>query len=206
MRRLWGRTTSGNVQKTLWALGELGLAYEHIAAGGEHGRLDTAAYFALNPNRRVPTLQDGDLTLWESNVIVRYLSAKYGAGSLWPVDPGERAIADQWMDWQQTTLSPELRIVFWGLIRTPPEQRDQRAIDAAVEGLKDLWSRLDAHLAGRSFVAGDRLTMGDIPVGVMCHRYYALAIAHPAFANLERWYERLSSRAAFRTSVMTPLA
>lgn len=206
MRRLWGRTTSSNVQKTLWALGELGLAYDRIEAGGEHGRLDTDEYGALNPNRRIPTLQDGAFTLWESNVIVRYLAAQYGNGSLWPIDPAERAVADQWMDWQQTTLSPDLRIVFWGLIRTSPEKRDPRAIAASVESLKGLWSRLDRHLRDRPFVAGDHLTMGDIPVGVMCHRYYALDIEHAKLSHLEAWYERLTTRSPYRTSVMTPLA
>ncbi|HJQ83199.1 MAG TPA: glutathione S-transferase family protein, partial [Candidatus Binatia bacterium] len=176
MLRVWGRTNSGNVQKVMWAIGELGLVHARIDAGGEHGRLDTEAYGQLNPNRRVPTLEDGDVVLWESNVIVRYLAARYGSGSLWPEDPALRGVADQWMDWQQTTLGPELRIVFWGLVRTPPAQRDQRRIDAAVSSLRELWARLDGHLAQHAYVAGDAFTMGDIPVGMMCYRYQALDI------------------------------
>jgi glutathione S-transferase len=206
MLKVWGRTTSSNVQKVMWAIGELGLEHERLDAGREFGGLDTAAYTALNPNRRIPTLQDGDAVVWESNVIVRYLAAKFGAGRLWPLDHAVRGVADQWMDWQQTTLLPDMRTVFWGLVRTPPEERDQRRIDAAVESLKEIWARLDGHLRGRPFVAGDSLTMGDIPVGTLCYRYHALGIERAPLENLAAWYERLTSRAAFREHVMIPLA
>ena len=206
MLRIWGRTNSINVQKVMWAIAELGLSHERRDAGGAYGMLDTDAYGALNPNRRIPTLEDGSLVLWESNVIVRYLAARYGAGGLWPDDPGVRGTADQWMDWQQTTLLPDMRVVFWGLVRTPPEKRDRAKIEAAVESLKDIWRRLDAHLARRRFVAGEGLTMGDIPVGAMCHRYQALGIDRPRLEHLEAWYERLKAREAFRTHVMLPLS
>jgi len=206
MLRVWGRTTSGNVQKVMWAIGELRLQYERIDAGREYGGLNTTEYSALNPNRRIPTLRDGDVVLWESNVIVRYLSAKFGGGQLWPLDHAVRGVADQWMDWQQTTLLPDMRTVFWGLVRTPAERRDRQKIDAAVEDLREIWSRLDRHLSGRQFVAGDTLTMGDIPVGVMCYRYHALGVERAALEHLEGWYERLKSRDAFREHVMIPLA
>ncbi len=206
MLKIWGRTTSSNVQKVMWAIGELHLPHERIDVGREYGGLSTAEYFALNPNRRIPTLEDGDVVLWESNVIVRYLSAKFGAGQLWPSDDATRGVADQWMDWQQTTLLPDMRTVFWGLVRTPAEERDHRKIDVAVENLKEIWSRLDGHLSSQRFVAGDSLTMGDIPVGVMCHRYHALGVERAALGNLEAWYETLKSRDAFRKHVMIPLA
>lgn len=206
MLKIWGRSTSSNVQKVMWAIGELRLQYERIDVGREYGGLSTAEYFALNPNRRIPTLQDGDVVLWESNVIVRYLSAKFGAGQLWPADHAARGVADQWMDWQQTTLLPDMRTVFWGLVRTPAEKRDHREIDAAVEALKEIWSRLDGHLSSRRFVAGPSFTMGDIPVGTMCYRYHALGVERAILGNLEAWYERLKSRDAFREHVMIPLS
>jgi glutathione S-transferase len=148
MLTIWGRTTSGNVQKVMWAVGELGLVHERIDAGQKFGRLDTPEFGRLNPNRRIPTIEDGDVVLWESNVIVRYLAARYGAGKLWPEDPAVRGVADQWMDWQQTALSPDMRTVFWGLVRTPVEKRDGAAIAAAVQRLKELWAMLDAWLKG----------------------------------------------------------
>src|ERR1043165_6791788 len=136
MVKIWGRTTSSNVQKVMWAVGELGVAHERIDPGREFGGLAPAAYGARNPNRRIPTLEDGDVVLWESNVIVRYLAAKYGDGTLWPEDPAVRGVADQWMAWEQTTLAPEMRPVFWGLVRTPEPERDPARIAAGVTALK----------------------------------------------------------------------
>lgn len=206
MLKVWGRNTSSNVQKVMWTIGELGLEHERIDVGRSFGGLDTKEYAALNPNRRIPTLQDGDVVLWESNVIVRYLSAKFSAGRLWPQDPAVRGVADQWMDWQQTTLLGDMRTIFWGLVRTAPEKRDQSAIDAAVHSLQEIWSRLDGQLKDRLFVAGDSLTMGDIPVGTLCHRYYALGVERAPLPNLDAWYERLQVRDAFRKHVMIPLS
>ena len=206
MLRIWGRRNSINVQKVMWLVAELGLEHQRVDAGGQYGGMDTTAYAAMNPNRRVPTIDDSGFTLWESNVIVRYLAAKHSAGSLWPTDLKLRAVADQWMDWQQTTLLADMRTVFWGLVRTPPERRDHVAIAAAVESLKFLWARFDGHLKGRAFVAGDDLTIGDIPVGAMCHRYHALLIDRADLANLSSWYDRLKRRPAFREHVMLPLS
>jgi glutathione S-transferase len=206
MLEVWGRATSINVQKVMWAIGELDLPVTRIDAGGPYGGLDTPEYGAMNPNRRIPTLRDGDVVLWESNVIVRYLAATFGDGRLQPRDPVERAVADQWMDWQQTTLLADMRTVFWGLVRTPAEQRDRRKIDTAVEDLKEIWARLDRHLSGRRWVADERFTMGDIPVGAMCHRYHALGVPRAALPHLAVWYERLTTRDAFREHVMIPLA
>jgi glutathione S-transferase len=206
MLTIWGRTWSSNVQKVMWAVGELGLEHHRIDAGRTFGGLDTDEYGRLNPNRLIPTIRDGDVVLWESNVIVRYLAAKYGIGTLWPTDLGQRAIADQWMDWQQTTLLPDMRVLFWGLVRTPPENRDQKTLDTAVENLKAIWARLDAWLADHRYVAGDDLTMGDIPVGTLCYRYHALGVDRGRLPHVERWYEELTQRPTFTRHVMTPLA
>lgn len=206
MLRVWGRTSSINVQKVMWTIGELGLAHERVDVGGEHGGLDTTEYAARNPNRRIPTLEEGAFTLWESKVIVRYLAAEHDRGGLWPVEPERRALADQWMDWQQTTLFDDMRTVFVGLVRTEPARRDRAAIEAAVERLKPLWERLDRHLAGRPFVAGETFTMGDIPVGAMYHRYRALEVERGSDEALSAWYERLTQRPAYREHVMLPLA
>ena len=205
MLRIWGRTSSINVQKVMWAVGELGLAHERVDAGGAFGGLDGEDYGARNPNRRIPTIDDEGVVVWESNACVRYLAARYDAGGLWPEDPAARARSDMWMDWQQTTLIPDMTVVFWGLIRTPEDKRDHGAIDAAAKRLGVSWRVLEAQLAGRRFVAGDRLTIGDIPVGAACYRYLGLPIERPPLPNLEAWYERLKQRAAYREHVMLPI-
>jgi glutathione S-transferase len=205
MLKIWGRNNSINVQKVMWAVGELGLPHERIDAGGAFGGLDSADYGVLNANRRVPTIEDDGVVVWESNACVRYLAARYGAGGLWPEDPAVRACADMWMDWQQTTLLPDMTTVFWGLVRTPEAERDHAAIKAAAARLGDLWRRLDDHLAKRRFVAGDSFTMGDIPVGAACYRYCQLAIERPRLGAIEAWYERLQQREPYRMHVMLPL-
>jgi glutathione S-transferase len=205
MLRIWGRTNSINVQKVMWAVGEVGRPHERIDVGGAFGGLDSAEYRALNANGRIPTIEDDGVVVWESNACVRYLAARYSADGLWPEDPVARAGADMWMDWQQTTLLTDMTTVFWGLVRTPEAERDHVAIEAAAGRLGGLWRRLDNHLAGRRYVAGDHFTMGDIPVGAACYRYYQLAIERPKLAAIEAWYGRLQERAPYRTHVMLPL-
>jgi glutathione S-transferase len=205
MLRIWGRPNSINVQKVMWTVAELGLEHERLDAGGAFGGLDTDAFGALNPNRRIPVVEDGGAVVWESNACVRYLAARYGAGGLWPEAPAARAVADQWMDWQQTTPHPDMTIVFWGLIRTPEAERDPAAIAAAAQRLGAIFGVLDEHLRGRPFVAGDDLTMADIPVGCACYRYHVLPIERPRLRHLEAWYARLQERPAFRAHVMIPL-
>ena len=205
MLTIWGRSNSINVQKVMWAVGELGLEHRRIDVGGAFGGLDTADYAKLNPNGLVPAIQDGELVVWESNACVRYLAAAYGAGGLWPREPGPRSVADRWMDWQMAELQPLMRTVFWGLVRTPPEQRDAAAIAEAAERLQPVWGRLDAHLQGRSFVAGEGLTMGDIPVGAMFWRYSQLPVERPELRHCAAWFERLRTRDAYRRHVMLPV-
>ncbi len=195
MLKVWGRTSSINVQKVMWAVAELGLAHERIDVGGSFGGLEGAEYAALNPNRLIPVLQDGATVVWESNAIVRYLAARYGAGGLWPEDARTRSVADRWMDWQLTTLQPEVRPIFWGLIRTPAEKRDMALINASAERLGQAMSILDGHLADRPFVAGDTFTMGDIPVGCVCWRYANLDVARPDLPNIAAYRQRLEGRA-----------
>lgn len=205
MLKVWGRANSINVQKVMWTVDELGLEHERMDVGGQFGGLDTSDYVAINPNRLVPTIDDDGAVVWESNACVRYLAARHDRGGLWPEEPAARAQADMWMDWQLTRVHPDMSVVFWGLIRTAPEQRDAGAINAAAARLGGIWQVLDHHLASRPFVAGDRLTIGDIPAGAMCHRYHELAIERPKLPNLEAWYGRLRERGPFREHVMLPL-
>ena len=128
MLKIWGRTNSVNVKKSLWAAEELGLKYERVDAGMQFGVNKTPEYLKMNPTGLVPTIEDDGFVLWESHSIVRYLAAKHGAGTLCPSDPGGRADAERWMDWA-FTFQGAMRNVFWGLIRTPPEKRDPKAIE-----------------------------------------------------------------------------
>jgi glutathione S-transferase len=203
MLKVWGRNTSSNVQKVMWAIGEMGLPHERIDIGGPFGKNKEPAYLAMNPNGLVPTLEEDDgFLLWESNSVVRYLAAKHRATVLEPIDLKARALANQWMDWQLSVLGPAITPVFWGLIRTPPEKRDMAAIEAAKVKTIDAAKMLDARLGKTPFVAGDAFTYGDIPVGVMIYRYTKLVPERPRLPNLERWYAAISDRMPFRDQVL----
>src|SRR5208282_2331017 len=202
MLRIWGRRNSLNVQKVMWAVGELGLPHERIDAGGPFGGLDTEAFAALNPNRRVPVIDDEGTVVWESHAIVRYLAAKYGAGSLAPNDAGARAQSDMWTDWVLADLQPAFIGVFWNFYRTPEARRNWPLIRQGIARSTILFRLLDRHLETRTFLAGDHLTFGDIPAGAQLYRYFNLEIDRPSLPNVEAWYARLQQREAYRTHVM----
>ena len=203
MLKIWGRTNSINVQKVMWAVGELGVPHERIDAGGKFGGLDTQEFRAMNPNARVPVISDSGTVVWESHTIVRYLAAKYGAGTLWPEDPVSRALSDRWMDWTLADLQPAFTGgVFWSFWRTPEAQRNWNAIRQGIARSAALFQLLDRHLAGKTFVAGETLTIGDITAGAQLFRYFELPIERPAIPNVKAWYERLKQRPAYREHVM----
>jgi glutathione S-transferase len=205
MLKIWGRNNSVNVQKVLWCCEELGQQYQRLDAGGSFGVVNTPQYRALNPNGLVPTVEDGPFVLWESNTIVRYLTAKHSVGKLWPEDLKVRAEADKWMDWQVAMFWPTFRPLFWNLVRTPIDQRDEQAIEESRLKTAEVLGYLDAHLKNRAFVAGDELTMGDIPMGCAIWRWMALPIERPALANVQRWFEALRERAPYKSAVMLPV-
>ncbi|MDX3906446.1 MAG: glutathione S-transferase family protein [Pigmentiphaga sp.] len=195
MMTIWGRLTSINVAKAVWAARELGLQFERIDVGGPYGGLDKPEYVAMNPNSKIPTLDEDGYILWESNSIVRYLAAQYGAGTLWPTDPRERGLSDRWLDWQATEFAPAMAPAFLGLVRTPEAQRNHQAIADAVTRTNRLVKLLEGVFGdGRQFIAGDRFTIGDIAVGCAVDRWFLLPVDRPDTPALAQWHERVSSR------------
>jgi len=188
MIKIWGRNTSSNVQKVMWAVGEIGLPHERIDIGGPFGKNREPAYLAMNPNGLVPTLEEEDgFLLWESNTIVRYLAAKHKAAVLEPADLRRRALASKWMDWQLAVAGPAIFECFWGLIRTPPEKRNYAAIEESKKKTTAAVAMMDQQLANAAFLAGDDFSYGDIPVGIIAYRYRQLVPERPALPNFERW-------------------
>lgn len=205
MLRIWGRDNSVNVQKALWVCEEMQLPYERVDAGGTFGVVNTPQYRNLNPNGLVPTIEDEGFVLWESNAIVRYLAAKHSAGKLCPEDLKVRAEADRWMDWQTTTFWPTFRPLFWNLVRTPVDQRDEKAMEESRLRTAEVLGYLDAHLKGRPFVAGETFTIGDIPMGCAVWRWFAIQVERPDQPNLKRWFDSLAQRPAYKKVVMLPI-
>jgi glutathione S-transferase len=205
MLKIWGRDNSVNVEKVLWTCEELNIPYQRVDAGGQFGIVDSPEYRALNPNGLVPTVEVDGLVLWESNSVVRYLTAKHSAGELWPEDLAVRADADRWMDWMNSVFWPACRPLFWNLVRTPPEQRDHAGIEHSLAQSAEVLGYLDAHLSQRDYVAGDRFTMGDIPMGCAIWRWMSLPIERPQHAALKNWFDGLCQRPGYQKVVMKPL-
>jgi glutathione S-transferase len=199
---IWGRKNSFNVQKVLWCCEELEVPFRRHDAGGRFGVTGEDEYRARNPTGLVPTISDDGFTLWESNTIVRYLAAKHGAGSLWPEDPAERALADKWMDFQLGTLFPAFKDALIGLVRTPADQRNQEKIEASVRATAGVLPVLDGHLGEHDYVAGSSFTMGDIALGSLVYRWLELDIDRPDLASLQAWHGRLAVRPAYQKTVM----
>ena len=203
MLKVHGRKTSVNVQKVMWVVGELGLPHTRTDVGGAFGGLDTPEYGAMNPNRLVPVIDDGGFILWESAAIVRYLSERYGRGTLAPEGHHAYARADQWMEWAGTTLmQPIIATCFLQLIRVQAAVRDTKAVAAAAKTVGEKLAVLDAHLADRQFIMGDQLTMADIGVGSLLYRYFNLVIERPRLVNVDLYYRRLTARPAYQQHVM----
>ena len=204
---IWGRANSVNVQKVLWCLAELDLAYERIDAGMAFGKNDQPEYLAMNPNGRVPTLIDGDYVLWESNSIMRYLNLAYGkAAPIYPQGPQARAAVDRWLDWTLSTLQPVDRPVFWALVRTPKERRDMAAIQKDVDAEAVVWRVPEALLARRRYIEGDQFTIADIAIGAFARRWFGVeGVTKPKLPNLERWFAEISKRPGFAKHLSAPM-
>ena len=205
MLKILGRANSVNVQKVLLTCAEFNIEFERDDVGGPFGGNKEPAYLAMNPNGLVPVLIDGDLVLWESNSIVRYLGARYTNDSFCPSDPGRRALCDRWMDWQLSVLAPPHNPLFIGLIRTAPENRDMELIKRSRDNFSAAVKVLDGALAGRPWLAGDHFTMADVPAGAMVHRWFEMPIEREDHANARAWYDRLLDRPAYRSVCAHPL-
>ena len=191
-----GRRNSANVQKVMWALGELELPYRREDVGGSFGYPENYP----NPNKVVPTLVDEDITVWESNACVRYLAHNYGQGSLWPSNPADLATADMWMEWQRSDISSAFFPLFQMLVRGLPATPEK--IERLVQNCGTCFQQLNDQLQGRSFISGDQLSMADIVIGAMAYRYMTLPIDRPDLIHMRAWYTRLTERPAYQKHVM----
>lgn len=204
--KIWGRANSGNVKKVLVVAEELKLSYERIDAGLAFGVVDTPEYRKLNPNGRVPTIEDGDYVLWESHAICRYFAMQYGGEVIYPGEPKARASVDRWMDWLLATVAPVDVPVFWGTIRTPVEKQDNALIAENVKKLAAVFQIMEDRLAGRAYLEGDSVTLADLILGIFVYRYLKNPfIERPEQPRLAVWVERLRVRPSYQKWVDEPL-
>lgn len=204
MFTIYGRPNSSNVRKVLWLCAEIGQTdYQRHDYGRGFESCDTPEYAKLNPNKLVPTFVEGDLVIWESNAILRYLTAKYGNETLYPTDLAERAVVDQWMEWQTTTSNIGIRDLFFGLIVKDPSATGDDFLAKARTQATQAMTLLDAQLADTgAFVAGDNLTIADCALGIFVHRWFSLPIERADLPALAAYYDRLKARQAFEETVI----
>ncbi len=217
MITLWGRPTSARTLKVLWALAEIGIDFDFILASATmgpdgsvdkgnapYGVVDSADYRAINPNGTVPTIDDGGFTLWESNSIVRYLAMKYAPDLMYGGSIETFALASRWMDWENNELLHGQHTLVMQLIRLPEDQRDPAEAEKARQELIPKFRIIDEQLGRTRFIAGDRFTMGDIPIGIRTHRWHLFDIERPPMANLSRWYDEIRMQPGFKAWIEDP--
>ncbi len=198
MIRILGRASSINVRKVLWTCVELGIPFEREDWGSGFQPTDAPDFLALNPNAMIPVIQDGDFTLWESNTIIRYLAKQYGGAAIYPEDAKARARIDQWIDWQASDLNRSWSYPFMSLVRQSPAHQDAKALAAGIADWTRFMGILDRQLTRiGGYVAGERFTLADIPVGLSVNRWFGTPFEHPRLAGVEAYYERLSERSGF---------
>ena len=198
MLKLFGKSSSINVRKVLWLCAEMQLDFEHEEWGSGAQSTNVPEFLALNPNAMVPVIKDEEFVLWESNSICRYLADKQARQDLLPSRGGERALVEQWMDWQATELNNSWRYAFMALVRRSPAHEEAAAVAASV----DSWNRhmriLDAQLAKtRAYVTGERFTLADVLLGLSANRWYMTPMERPELPAVRAYFELLSQRPGF---------
>ncbi len=197
--KILGKPTSINVRKVLWTSVELGLEVELEAWGSGHRDTNTPEFLALNPNAMVPVLRDGELVLWESNTICRYLAGRQQRGDLLPADPAARARVEQWMDWQATELNNSWRYAFMSLVRQSPAHQDAAQLKAGIAGWHRHMAILDAQLAKTgAYAAGADFTLADVVLGLSAQRWLMAPMDRPGLPAVAAWLQRLQERPGFR--------
>jgi len=206
MLKIWGRTTSSNVQKVLWTCTELNIAYDRVDHGGPFGGNRDPEYLKLNPNGLVPTVIDGELVIWESNTICRYLcNTRPNGNSLYPADFAARTHIERWMDWQLSVIGGPMGALLQGLVRSTPETRDPTAIEAARRRAIAAWEIVDDALASQPYLGGNSLSLAEIVLGTHIYRWFNYPIERPTLARLSAWYDRVRERPGFKNHIVMPI-
>ncbi|MGE4609891.1 MAG: glutathione S-transferase [Paracoccaceae bacterium] len=204
MIKVWGRKTSSNVQALMWRIGDLGLEHIRYDIGHRYGGTDTPEFIAMNPNKTIPVLQDGEnAALWETGAVLRYLANQYGDDLFWPKDFLVRTNVDKWAEWAKLNVASGFTVpVFWNVVRTAPKDRDHETIQGVVRRLEQKLQIADQRLQTNSYLAGSDFTLADIQFGHILFRYYDVEIERAELSALRAYYDRLTRRPAFVEHVM----
>src|SRR5688572_6681725 len=214
MLKVWGRPTSTNTQRVLWALAEAKVPYELTLASGTTGAkgyvwrgekpfgiVETAEYRAMNPNGTIPTIKDGDFTLWESNAIVAYLARRYAPDKLYSSSEATYARALQWMIWTNCNLDHPIHALVMHLERLPAAQRSAETVEISRQEVVRKLELMEAQLVRSRYLTGEDFSMGDIPPSISITRFFHFGLEHPPAPRVMDWLARLDEREGFRAHV-----
>lgn len=199
MLKILGKASSINVRKVLWTCDELGLPFAREDWGAGFQSTTQPRFVALNPNAMVPVLVDGDFVLWESNTICRYVAARYDGAALLPNNAQQRALAEQWMDWQATEFNNSWRYAFMALVRNSQAHQDRDQIAAGTANWHRHVGIVEQQLAtGTPYIAGAAFTLADIVIGLSLARWQAAPLEHPDFPAVTTYLARLAERPGYQ--------
>ena len=184
--RIFG-TPQSRAYRALWAAKELGIDYELVAAD-----LKSADFAKINPNAKIPALQDGDLLLCESMAINLYLARKFDKG-LWPKTVADEGRTYQWSFWAITELEkPALTI----LMDTFGMKKDPEGAEAGRKALEKPLDVLDKALAGQDYLLGGSFTIADLNVATVVGWAKAGKVDLSRWSNVSAWLDRCTARPA----------
>lgn len=195
--KIYGHPYSSNARRVQMLCEEIGLPYSYDTVDLLAGKQYDPAFLSMNPNGKVPVIDDDGFLMWESQAILRYLADKNGAQDWYPKDLQARARVDQWLDWHQTRLSPPVSKIAFNTLFVPEDKRDLQAMEAGRKDLTKILPVLDAALKGKAHVCGATPTLADLAMSTtfgylsMCN--YDLS----PYAEITRWYRGLQKRPSF---------
>ena len=199
MIKMYG-TARSRAGRTLWALEELGLKYEHLPVGFT-GETKKPEYLKINPNGHIPAIDDGGTIVWESMAINLYLAEKYGKGGLWPSTVEQHGACYQWSFFGMTEIEPLLMTMFMNRMLLPQEQRDESAAAKAAEELKKPFKVLDSSLHDREYLLGKEFTIADLNVASVSSLAAFVGLDLSATPAAQKWLQTCIARPANQKAV-----
>lgn len=193
MLKLHG-TSKSRSARCLWALEELGVKYEHVPT--EVTKAKSPENLKVNPNGHIPALEDDGVALWESLAINLYLAEKYGKGSLWPASVEDHGQCYKWSFWAITELETPLLTLLSHKLFLPPDQRDEKKANDAINALKAPLNVLEAVLKGREYLLGNSFTIADLNVASVLMFGSYVKFDHSATPAVQAWLGKCLGRPA----------
>jgi glutathione S-transferase len=201
--RLYQHPMSANARAATMTALQLGAPVEFVFVDLQRGEQTQPPFLKMNPNHRVPVLEDGDFHLWESRAIMQYLADKTPGQTIYPTQLRARADVNRWLFWSGQHFAPAIGIFFYenvvkGMIgRGAP---DPGELKRGTTLFNEFAAVLDGHLADRSWISGESVTLADLAIAAA----YACAAPGKApvawYANLQRWLARVQTLAAWQRS------